>query len=35
MKIAMVLANLVEDRETIMTRFLNELNHEIVNIIEL
>jgi hypothetical protein len=35
MKIMMVQDNVVEDREATMGRFLNGLNHEIVNIMEL
>jgi hypothetical protein len=35
MKITMIRANVVEDREATMTRFLNELNREIANVVEL
>ena len=35
MEIAMIQANVVEDREAIMARFLNGLNRDIVNIVEL
>ena len=35
MKIVMIMANTVEDREAIMMRFLNGLNHSIANIVEL
>jgi hypothetical protein len=35
MKIAMIRANVVEDREATMTRFLNGLNREIANVVEL
>jgi len=35
MKIVMIQANVVEDRKAIMTRFLNGLNHEVVNVVEL
>lgn len=31
----MIRANVVEDRDTTMTRFLNGLNHEVVNVVEL
>jgi hypothetical protein len=31
----MIRTNIVEDRETIMTRFLNGLNREITNLVEL
>jgi len=34
-EIAMIRTNIVEDRETIMTRFLNGLNREITNLVEL
>jgi hypothetical protein len=35
MKIAMVRANVVEDREAIMARFLNVLNQDIASTVEL
>jgi hypothetical protein len=35
MKIAMIQANAIEDREATMTRFLNGLNRDIVNVVEL
>jgi hypothetical protein len=35
MKIALIWANVVEDREATMSRLLNELNHKVVNAIEL
>jgi len=35
MKIMMVQDNVVEDRKATMGRFLNALNHEIMNIMEL
>ena len=35
MKIVMIMANTVEDREVIMMRFLNGLNHNTANIVEL
>jgi len=35
MKITMIQANIVKDREVIMARFLNGLNKDIVNIVEL
>jgi hypothetical protein len=35
MDIAMIRANIVEDREATMTRFLNRLNREIANLVEL
>ena len=35
MEIAMVKANVVKDREVIITIFFNSLNREIINIIEL
>ena len=35
MEITMVHANLVENREAIIARFLNGMNREIVNIMEL
>jgi len=31
----MIRANVIEDRKTIMTRFLNGLNRDIANVIEL
>ena len=34
-EIVMIHANIIEDRETTMTRFLNVLNQNIVNVIEL
>ncbi|WKA10688.1 hypothetical protein VitviT2T_028248 [Vitis vinifera] len=35
MEIAMIQANVEEDREATMTRFLNELNRDIANVVEL
>jgi hypothetical protein len=35
MKIAMIRANVIEDKEAIMTRFLNGLNRDIVNVVKL
>jgi hypothetical protein len=35
MKIAMIHANAIEDMEATMTRFLNGLNRDIVNVVEL
>ena len=35
MEIAMIRANLEEDREATMVRFLNGLNRDIVNVVEL
>jgi hypothetical protein len=35
MEIAIIRANVVEDGEIIMVRFLNELNRETTNIVEL
>ena len=35
MKIAMIRANMVEDRKNIIVMFLNELNRDIINVIEL
>ena len=35
MEIAMIQANVEEDREATTTRFLNGLNHDIANIVEL
>ena len=35
MKIAMIRANVEEDRETTMARFLNGLNRDIANVVEL
>ena len=35
MKILIINANVVEDREAIMTRFLNGLNREITNVVKL
>ena len=35
MKIDMILANVEEDREAIMARFLNGLNWDIANVVEL
>jgi hypothetical protein len=35
MEIAIIWANIIEDREAIMARFLNDLNREINNIIAL
>ena len=35
MEIAMIQANVVEDREATMARFLNGLNRDIVNVVEL
>lgn len=34
-EIAIIMVNVVEDRETIMTRFFNGLNTEITNVVEL
>jgi hypothetical protein len=31
----MIQTNVVEDRETTMTRFLNKLNHEVANVVKL
>jgi hypothetical protein len=33
MKISIIRANVVEDREVIMTRFLNGLNRDITNVV--
>ena len=35
MEIAMIRANVEEDREAIMARFLNGLNRDIANVVEL
>jgi hypothetical protein len=35
MEIEMIQANVVEDREVIMARFLNGLNRDIANVVEL
>jgi membrane-bound lytic murein transglycosylase B len=35
MEIAMIRANVVEDREATMARFLNVLNRDIANVVEL
>ena len=35
MKIVMVTANISKDREAIIARFLNSLNKDIINVIEL
>ena len=35
MDIAMIRANMIEDREATMASFLNELNRDIVNVVEL
>ena len=35
MEIAMISANVVEDREATMARFLNGLNRDIANVVEL
>jgi hypothetical protein len=35
MKILIINANFVEDRKTIMTRFLNGLNREITNVVKM
>jgi hypothetical protein len=35
MEVAMIRANVEEDREATMARFLHGLNHEIVDIVEL
>jgi hypothetical protein len=35
MEIAMIQANVVEDRESTMARFLNGLNRDIANMVEL
>ena len=35
MEIAMIRANIVEDREATMARFLNGLNRDIANVVEL
>ena len=35
MEIAMIRANVEEDRESIMARFLNGLNQDIANVVEL
>jgi hypothetical protein len=35
MEIAMIRANVIEDREATMARFLNELNRDIVNVVKL
>jgi hypothetical protein len=35
MKIFMIRVNVLEDMETIMVRFLNGLDHDIANIIQL
>ena len=35
MKISMIWANVVEDREATMTRFLNGLNRDITNVVDL
>jgi hypothetical protein len=35
MKIAIIKVNMVEDRKTITARFLDKLNKEIINVIEL
>jgi len=35
MEIAMIQANVIDDREATMTRFLNGLNRDIMNVIKL
>jgi septum formation topological specificity factor MinE len=35
MKNAMIQANVIEEREAILARFLNELNKDIANVVEL
>jgi len=35
MEIAMIQANMIEDREAITTRFLNWMNRDIANVLEL
>ncbi|KAL9371970.1 hypothetical protein Peur_037110 [Populus x canadensis] len=35
MEISMIRANVIEDREAIMARFLNGLNRDITNVVEL
>ena len=35
MKIGIIQANVVEDRQTIVARFLNRLNRDIANVVEL
>jgi hypothetical protein len=35
MEIAMIQANVIEDTEANMARFLNELNRDIANVVEL
>ena len=35
MEITMIRANVIKDRETTMTRFLNGLNRDIANVVEL
>jgi hypothetical protein len=35
MEMRMVWGNIIEDREVMMARFLNGLNREIVNVVEL
>jgi len=35
MEIAMIRNNMVEDREATMTRFFNDLNKEIANVVKL
>jgi hypothetical protein len=35
MEIALIRANVEEDREATMARFLNELNRDIANVVEL
>jgi ACT domain-containing protein len=35
MEIVMIMVNVVEDRKAIMVRFLNRLNREITNVVEL
>ena len=35
MEVAMIRANVEEDREAIMARFLNELNRDVANVVEL
>jgi hypothetical protein len=35
MKLFMIRANVEEDREAIMARFINDINHDIVHIMEL
>jgi hypothetical protein len=35
MEIVMIMVNVVEDKKAIMVRFLNRLNREITNVVEL